>query len=714
MKSPKGSFWRDLFVGFVVVVVLWRTAYGAEKKTTAVVNVGVVLDLSSWAGKMSLSCINMALSDFNASHPQLNATIVLHVVDSEDDLVLTANRASELIQKSEVEAIIGPESSFQARHIIQLAEKSEVPIIWKVHSSERQIREKIEILSLNQATVFVVHMVPSLASRVFAMADELGLMSKGYAWIITEATANGLNSLPISSLSSMQGVLGVKNYVPRPHTNDWDPGFKENGTLKPIIWPGYSVQPPKGWVPFNPRKILKIAVPLNNDFKPSVLKVPNILGYCLDIFTAAVNELPYLLPHEFVWYGPSSYDNLIMEVSKGTYDGAVGDITILASRTAFVDFTSPFTEPGIAVVVRARHDSLNHAWLFLKPLTWDLWVTSFCFFVFMGFVVWILEHKNSEDFRSGSLCQQIGTSLWFSFSTMVFAQREKLTSNLARFVIAIWFFVVFVLTQSYTASLTSWLTVQQLQQPVTDMSQILRNNLSIGYQEGSYVYDTLKFLGIKNLVPYASTAELHDLFFKGGRNGGIDAVIDEIPYMKLLVARYPSIYFIGSSQYNSAGFGFAFTKGSSLVDDMSEAVLKVVQGKKINEINEKWFGKSLSFQFGSGGDGDGDGSEASSSSLDLSYFSSLFLITASVSIFALTFYFFRYFIRNQTFKLYLNNSYSATLWRRIRASATSLIFIMKDDDGREARVGVEPPVAAEPVAEASLRTDIQLPSRPRV
>ena len=410
--------------------------------------------------------------------------------------------ASELIQKSEVEAIIGPESSFQARHIIQLAEKYEVPIIsfapsaapgvsylkspyffrvpynhssqfhaisdmvnsfgWKqvvtvyqddqfgkstvtdliqalqihnVHTdihgidpaaSEGQIREKIEILSLNQATVFVVHMVPSLASRVFAMADELGLMSKGYAWIITEATANGLNSLPISSLSSMQGVLGVKNYVPRtkkleefilrwrrkflqdnPDIDDprldvyglwaydatwalamavggsesavgtdpnfgsgvshngrkimealskirfrgvsrgefglvegqpespnlqilnvigegeistvgyWDPGFKENGTLKPIIWPGYSVQPPKGWVPFNPRKILKIAVPLNNDFKPSVLKVPNILGYCLDIFTAAVNELPYLLPHEFVWYGPSSYDNLIMEVSKG-------------------------------------------------------------------------------------------------------------------------------------------------------------------------------------------------------------------------------------------------------------------------------------------------------------------------------------------------------------------------------------------------------------
>ncbi|KAG6598476.1 Glutamate receptor 2.9, partial [Cucurbita argyrosperma subsp. sororia] len=827
MMSPKASFWRDLFVGFVVVVSLWRTAYGAEKNTTAVVNVGVVLDLSSWAGKMSLSCINLALSDFNASHPQLNATIVLHVVDSEDDLVLAANRGllSLLLSlllaadwassgqvcnsrtnlvvglKSEVEAILGPESSFQARHIIQLAEKSEVPIIsfapsaapgfsylkspyffrvpynhssqfqaisdivnsfgWKqvvtvyqddqfgkstvtdliqalqihnVHTdihgidpaaSERQIREVIEILSMKEASVFVVHMVPSLASRVFAMADELGLMSKGYAWIITDATTNGLNSMPISSLSSMQGVLGVKNYVPRtkkldefilrwrrkfleenPDIDDprldvyglwaydatwalamavesseravgtdpngrkimealskirfkgvsggefglvegqpespnlqivnvigegeistvgyWNAEFNENGKLRPIIWPGYSVQAPKGWVSFNPRKILKIAVPLNKEFKPSVLKVPNILGYCVDIFMAAVNEIPHFPEYEFVPCRPSSYDSLITEVYRGTFDGAVGDITILANRSTFVDFTSPFTEAGNAVVVRARHESLNHAWLFLKPLTWDLWITSFCFFVFMGFVVWILEHKNSEDFRSGPLSQQMGTSLWFSFSIMVFAQRETLRSNLARFVIAIWFFVVFVLTQSYTASLTSWLTVQQLQ-PVTDINQILKNNWSVGYQRGSYIYDSLKLLGIKKLVPYASTEELHELFLKGGRNGGIDAAIDEIPYMKLLDAGYPGIYTMGNSQYNGGGFGFAFRQGSSLVDDISKAVLKVVQSDRINKINEKWFGKNISFQSGNSD----DGSEASSSSLDLSYFSSLFLITAS-------------------------------------------------------------------------------------
>lgn len=96
MKRRKASFWMDyLFAGFVVVVGMWRPmADGADQigKTTSVVKVGVVLDLSTWVGKMGLSCINISLSDFYSSHPQHNTTILLHVTDSKDDLVLAATQ----------------------------------------------------------------------------------------------------------------------------------------------------------------------------------------------------------------------------------------------------------------------------------------------------------------------------------------------------------------------------------------------------------------------------------------------------------------------------------------------------------------------------------------------------------------------------------------------------------------------------------------------
>ncbi|RVW72764.1 hypothetical protein CK203_057326 [Vitis vinifera] len=45
---------------------LHRKGHGTEHNNT--VKVGVVLDLDTWVGKMGLSCISMALSDFYASH----------------------------------------------------------------------------------------------------------------------------------------------------------------------------------------------------------------------------------------------------------------------------------------------------------------------------------------------------------------------------------------------------------------------------------------------------------------------------------------------------------------------------------------------------------------------------------------------------------------------------------------------------------------------
>jgi ionotropic glutamate receptor len=72
------------------------------------------------------------------------------------------------------------------------------------------------------------------------------------------------------------------------------------------------------------------------------------------------------------------------------------------------------------MIVPIKDSRNKNAWVFLKPLTWDLWVTSFCFFVLIGFVVWVLEHGINEDFQ-GPPSHQIGTSFWFSFSTMVFA-----------------------------------------------------------------------------------------------------------------------------------------------------------------------------------------------------------------------------------------------------------------------------------------------------
>ncbi|KAM3379397.1 glutamate receptor 2.8 [Capsicum galapagoense] len=819
-----------------------------NKSSIVSINVGVVLDMDEWFGKMSMSCISVALSDFYSSDhgSSYQTRLVLHTRDSKRDIVGAAAAALDLLKNVEVEAIIGPISSMQADFLINLGKKSQVPIIsfsatspslssyrnpyfiratqndssqvkpitsiiqsfgWRQvvlvyvdnqfgegiipyladelekinvripyrsvipeSATDDEIKYELTKLMSMQTRVFIVHMTRTLGSRLFATAKENGMMSEGYVWIVTDAMANGLNSMDSSVIESMEGVIGVKPYVLRDKrvddfTSRWKMKFrkenptmvnveldvyglwaydsatalamaveksrisgapflkpnvsgnatdleafgvsrdgpkllqavlnttftglggdfqivdgqlqsppyqminvvgngikeigfwtKENGIAKKlnsrsgysiskenfgsIIWPGDTTSVPRGWViPTNGKK-LKIGVPVKDGFTEFVkvtrdfsTNTTTVTGYCIDVFDEVMEALPYYVPYEYVPFaapdGKSAgdYNALVYQVFLGKFDVVVGDTTIVSNRSQFIDFTLPFTDSGVTMMVPIKDNNRDNAWVFLKPLTWELWLTSFCSFVFIGFVIWLLEHRVNEDFR-GPPSQQVGMIFWFSFSTMVFAQKERIVSNLARFVLIIWFLVVLILTQSYTASLTSMLTVQKLQPTITDVKELLNNKEYVGYQSGSFVLGILRKMNFdeNRLKEYNTPEECVDLLSKGSANGGIGAVFDEIPYVKLFLANYCSKFTTVGPTYKTDGFGFAFPIGSPLVPDVSRAVLNVTEGEKMGQIERAWFGESTC----------SDSSRSlSSNSLGLDSFWGLFVIAVVAAVFAL-------------------------------------------------------------------------------
>ena len=70
------------------------------------------------------------------------------------------------------------------------------------------------------------------------------------------------------------------------------------------------------------------------------------------------------------------------------------------------------------------------------------------------------------------------------------------------------------------------------------------------------------------LVAYDSPEELNDLSTKGSGNGGIAAVFDEIPYMKLILGTYCSKYTMVQTTYKTDGFGFVSHMLSLLPTDL--------------------------------------------------------------------------------------------------------------------------------------------------
>uniref|UniRef100_A0A1D1Z2R1 Glutamate receptor n=1 Tax=Anthurium amnicola TaxID=1678845 RepID=A0A1D1Z2R1_9ARAE len=365
--------------------------------------------------------------------------------------------------------------------------------------------------------------------------------------------------------------------------------------LYSIIWPGETTTKPKGWVFPNNGKPLRIGVPNRASFKEfvSAEKGPEgVNGFCIDVFKAALALLNYPVPYIFELFGDGSlnpsYTQLVSKVAQNDLDAAVGDISIVTNRTRIVDFTQPFSESGLVVVAPVREINSN-AWAFLKPFTAQMWCVTGAFFLLVGTVVWILEHRLNKEFR-GSPRQQLVTIFWFSFSTMFFAHRENTVSTLGRFVLIIWLFVVLIINSSYTASLTSILTVQQLSSRIEGLDSLISSTDPIGFQVGSFAKNyMIEQLNIaeSRLVALGSPQEYARALELGPKSGGVAAIVDELPYVEIFLSGNCKFKTVGQ-EFTKSGWGFAFPRDSPLAVDLSTAILTLSENGDLQRIHDKW------------------------------------------------------------------------------------------------------------------------------
>ncbi|KAL8126956.1 glutamate receptor 3.3-like [Apium graveolens] len=450
--------------------------------------------------------------------------------------------------------------------------------------------------------------------------DVINVIGTGFRQIGYWSNYSGLSTLP-------------------PETFYSNPVNFSNGTQKlhSVVWPGNTVTKPRGWVFPNYGKLLRIGVPDRVGYREFVSKsrgTNTFKGFCIDVFTAAVDLLPYAVPYEFISYGDGkenpSYTGLVNEVASGFFDGAVGDIAIVTNRTKIVDYTQPFAASGLVVV--APFKKLNTgAWAFLRPFSPLLWGVTAAFFLVVGVVVWTLEHRINDEFR-GTPKTQLITILWFSLSTLFFSHRENTVSSLGRLVLIIWLFVVLIINSSYTASLTSILTVQQLYSPIDGIETLKKLEEPIGYQVGSFAYHYLvEEIGIREslLKPLGTPEQYAAQLELGPKNGGVAAVVDERPYVDLFLSTRCKFRVIGQ-EFTKAGWGFAFPRDSPLAVDLSTAILTLSESGDLQRIYDKWLSRSTCSL---------ETAEIDSDRLHLQSFWGLFLICGIACFIALLIYF---------------------------------------------------------------------------
>ncbi|CAL4966881.1 unnamed protein product [Urochloa decumbens] len=409
--------------------------------------------------------------------------------------------------------------------------------------------------------------------------------------------------------------------------------------LHNVVWPGDSTTTPRGWVFPNNGQPLRVGVPIKASFKEllAVSRGPdNVTGYCIDVFNAAIKLLPYPVPCQFITIGDGTknpnYDDIIKMVAANSLDAAVGDFAIVRNRTRIAEFTQPYIESGLVIVAPVKK-ATSSAWAFLKPFTLEMWCVTGALFIFVGIVVWILEHRTNEEFR-GSPRRQVITIFWFSFSTMFFSHRQNTVSALGRFVLIIWLFVVLIINSSYTASLTSILTVQQLATGIAGIDDLISSALPIGYQAGkftrSYLIEELN-VPESRLVPLNTIQEYADALKRGPKGGGVAAIVDEMPYVEIFLSYHCNFRVVGQ-EFTKEGWGFAFQRDSPLAADLSTAILQLSESGQLKRIHDEWFTRPSCSS---------DDNEVGATRLGLGSFWGLFLVCALICLFALLIFFIR-------------------------------------------------------------------------
>lgn len=119
----------------------------------------------------------------------------------------------------------------------------------------------------------------------------------------------------------------------------------------------------------------------------------------------------------------------------------------------------------------------------------------------------------------------------------------------------VWLFVALVITQTYTANLTSMLTVQQLEPAFDALPK------PVGYCRGSFVSGYLKkvlHFRSDHIRPFNSPEECAEAL----RSKAIAAAFLEVPFAKIFLGQYCKEFMSVGPTYKVGGFGFVMLSHS--------------------------------------------------------------------------------------------------------------------------------------------------------
>ena len=285
---------------------------------------------------------------------------------------------------------------------------------------------------------------------------------------------------------------------------------------------------------------------------------------------------------------PLSFRDLLAQVESGDIDVAVGALTMTAEREVKFDFTHPFFQTGLSIAVPPAPE--QGLWASLRALiSWQfvsVVVTLGALLLAVGFILWLVERKRNPEQFGGSAAEGIGSSFWWAAVTMTtVGYGDKAPVSLAgRLVALVWMFAGLIMVASFTAAITSSLTLSNLQHQIQGPEDLSSSHVATIANTASEQY--LRDERIRHdLYPDLTAAML------SVAHGETDAVVYDralLQYRNLQLGEDRLTLLPGIFQQQL--YAFAMPSDSSLRGSLSEQVLLATESPDWQRTVQRYLG----------------------------------------------------------------------------------------------------------------------------
>jgi ABC-type amino acid transport substrate-binding protein len=303
-------------------------------------------------------------------------------------------------------------------------------------------------------------------------------------------------------------------------------------------------------------------------------------GFSVDLW----NEVARRMHVDFTWQVAAGPTQVLNALENQDADVGIGAIAVTTDSEQAVDFSLPYFDSGLRILVPARYQGGIGS--ILRSLPWraigHLFAAAIVIIFLLANVAWLIERRRNRDVPKRYL-PAIGEQLWAMMLVMATLNVEREATGVKRLAILLMWLLGVVLIAQLTATVTSTQTVARLQSTIRGPEDL--PGKTIASVPGTVAGDYLQERGL----PFTNVSYGPDGIRMLTR-GEVQAVVFDAATLQYWAARQgKGVVQVVGPIFRPQKYAIAVAVGSPLRKQINRALLEIYADGTYERIYSAWF-----------------------------------------------------------------------------------------------------------------------------